>query len=285
MKVIIHADDFGITESITKNIVDTFKYSLNSTSIVTNCYYYKDAMQIYKDNYKKNIRLSLHLNLVEGKPENKLYKFKYLTDKKNFFNKTYFSLLIKYYLNFNTQKKLIRDEIKNEIESQIISFVSNSKNKHLSIDSHQHIHTLPFVFKVIIDLGLKYNIDYIRIPKEHFIFHKSILENPINIIKYLVLNFFCYFCLRMIKKTTINFNNYFIGVLTSGKMNYSYINKSLDRVSKNNNKNAIIEILFHPGQAQSKESKFWKKYPSIKKFYLSKDRITEKNILINNKII
>ena len=71
MKIFVHADDFGITESISNNIIDTFNYSLNSTSIVTNCYYYENAMKIYQQNYKNKIRLALHLNLVEGKPENK----------------------------------------------------------------------------------------------------------------------------------------------------------------------------------------------------------------------
>ena len=64
----IHADDYGINSEISDNIISSINNGLtNSISIVCNTNdFTKDIRKL--DSLGKNIRKSLHLNLVEGSP-------------------------------------------------------------------------------------------------------------------------------------------------------------------------------------------------------------------------
>ena len=80
MKFIIHADDFGLSRGITDSILDCFDHgALNSTSI----YAFDYAVQEYKK--RPGLRMSVHLNLVDGTPLLFAYKLRILVDKKAIF--------------------------------------------------------------------------------------------------------------------------------------------------------------------------------------------------------
>ena len=81
MKLIIEADDFGLSESVSDGIVDGIKHGfITSTNIMANMPCAKYAVdQALKNNIKK---LGIHINLTVGKPitENPL-----LTDENGVF--------------------------------------------------------------------------------------------------------------------------------------------------------------------------------------------------------
>ncbi|MGI6680446.1 MAG: ChbG/HpnK family deacetylase [Bdellovibrionota bacterium] len=67
MKVIINADDFGLSVGVNKGIIDAFKEGLiSSTSILINMPDAEDAILRFKQN--KGLGLGLHVNLTKGKP-------------------------------------------------------------------------------------------------------------------------------------------------------------------------------------------------------------------------
>ena len=61
-KILFHADDFGRSSEISKNILKCLEYgSLNSVSVMVN----HDQDSLYKLKKFKNINTRLHLNLTE----------------------------------------------------------------------------------------------------------------------------------------------------------------------------------------------------------------------------
>ena len=65
-KLIINADDFGLTRSISEKIIDTFKVgNLSSTSLMVNTPGSEYAIDLAKNH--PELGLGLHFNLTEGK--------------------------------------------------------------------------------------------------------------------------------------------------------------------------------------------------------------------------
>ena len=166
-------------------------------------------------------------------------------------------------------------------------FVGRTINKKyiIGIDSHYHIHVLPFVFKIIIKLAKKYKIKYLRIPIESNIFYqfsfKYFFEFFVNLPKVILINFFSLYCkYRYLKKSSTGHNQKFYGSLFSGNFSSDKFEKALVLAKRYDN--GVTEIISHPGDIIASEKKVWKNKNLIDN-YFSKNRIIEKNALSNKK--
>jgi len=280
-KIFIHADDFGDTLYISESIYKCFEEGiLNSTSIIVNSAYLDESLRLIKD---KNIRKVLHLNVAEGKAISS-QDFKYLVDKNKHFFRSWQRVVFEYYCFSNkNRKELIKKEIKEEFKKQILLYCEKLQSKDINLDSHQHYHEIPFVTDILIELKdeMDINILNIRVTKERFFW----AINSFNDLKnYLGINFFIHFLLnflanKMIKKFDklgIRYNDAFIGVLFSGDMTVKAIEKGLEKVKDAK----TVEILFHPGQI-SKEEQLRFKNDQFKRWYISKNRKKEMDVLLS----
>ena len=113
--------------------------------------------------YKKK-NFGVHLNLTEGKALN-VVSDNILTDtKNNFIHGPGF-----FFLNNFTKDKNVEKIIYLEFKKQILNVV-NSGIKISHLDSHQHIHHVPFIFKIIVKLAKEFRIKKIRHLNEKFVF-------------------------------------------------------------------------------------------------------------------
>ena len=163
-KFIITADDFGISPGVNDAIIKSHnKGSLTHASIMVNMKYFQDAIQ-KKKNQAKNLNIGLHLNLTTGKALSDINKINLLVDDKGYFKHSFVKLLL---LPFLKDKKGLQKQIEIEIENQINYCIKNNiKLSHL--DSHKHIHTIPWIFEIVIKLSNKYKIPRIRTINENF---------------------------------------------------------------------------------------------------------------------
>ncbi len=146
MNIFFHADDFGLSKGITYNILECVdKGILSSTSIIANGYAFDYAVEAYKK--RPFINLACHLNLVEGRPVNAPDKVNLLVNNKGYLCNSFLSLWKKYLFSSEKMRKLLKNQIILEISGQIEKIMNNiSGNVPLRIDSHQHLHMIPFVF-------------------------------------------------------------------------------------------------------------------------------------------
>ncbi len=144
MKLIINADDFGLSKSITDGIVYGMKKGfITSTTIMANMPYAKYAIESAKEN---NITaIGLHINLTVGKP---LTNCPNLTDENGIF------LYNEKQIN---NKYTDYESVYNEIMAQI-EFVESQGIMLDHMDTHHHLVDNAIIQKVILDISKQKNL-------------------------------------------------------------------------------------------------------------------------------
>jgi predicted glycoside hydrolase/deacetylase ChbG (UPF0249 family) len=147
-KIIINADDFGIYHDVNLAIVELFKRkALSSTTImVTLGKSSAEAIELAKAN---KLAVGLHFNLTLGND-----RFKNRQD----FEKNY--------ILGRVSRFYIQSELKKQYDYLVTQGVIPT---HL--DSHQHIHNWPGVFRIVARFAKEKNMP-VRIPEEWPVFNK-----------------------------------------------------------------------------------------------------------------
>ena len=280
------ADDYGISEESNRRIENCLEYGvLNKTSVLPN----GKASDFKERLSDKDVMLSLHINLVEGHPISNPNDIDLLVSESGYFKYSFIGL---FFLSISNKRKEFEKQVYTEIQSQIKFWKkATDENTSISIDSHQHTHMIPLIFKtlmrVIEDEGL--NVQSVRIPAEPispYVFTPSLYfeYNPIGLIKQWLLKMLAFANRRELKKSKIQ-SAYFIGILFSGKLNEARIRKLLPhylKLAKKHNKN--IEIGFHPGYIKDGEKLLDGSRQDFRKFYFSPWRKIEYETLMNFKL-
>ncbi|KXJ58036.1 MAG: hypothetical protein AXW14_16900 [Alteromonas sp. Nap_26] len=285
MKLLIHADDLGNSRSISDNILDCFgsHLPLNGASIMANGHAFDYAAEEF-NKLNGNYRLAVHINLMEGPACLSIDEVPLLVDKQGYFRHSFQSLFAAYYVS-SKNRKAIAAQVKAEMRAQMQAVAKYlPPNCELHVDSHQHFHMIPFIFKLLMELHQEIPIGYIRIAREPFFFHikgKGILNYfGLNLIKHLLLNFLAKKCTKLLKGTHIKSPDFFVGVLFTGNITIESVTKALTVLNtKHPNQELVIEILMHPGGASKEDASLWKKYPHLVEYYCSEFREKEKALL------
>ncbi|MBO5453236.1 MAG: ChbG/HpnK family deacetylase [Clostridia bacterium] len=270
------ADDYGLCDSANIHIQQCIEEGvLNKVSVFPNL----GKVDLSKLSDNNSVRLSLHLNLVEGKCMAKADEVSLIAHKNGNFKYT-FGGLFKLCL---FHRKELEAQLYKEIKAQVL-FWKNilPESVPFCVDSHQHTHMIPAVFKALVKVldDEKIALEYIRIPSEPlvpFIKKPSLYftYNMVNIIKQWLLKLLWLCNQKYVKKNKIPTANFF-GILFSGKMDENRVKKLLPGYIKRAQKNGMdIEILFHPGYIEKNEIDFKNNNIVFEKFYLSDNRKTE----------
>jgi len=169
MKIIINADDFGLTKSINEAIFKLASLkTISSTTVMVNMPF-ADEIKSLADNERFGI--GLHFNLTEGKPISEPADVVSLIDNNGEFHS---------YKSF--KKKLDKGiidpkHIQTELEAQYNKLFSLIGNKISHFDSHQSIHRLSGVYKIIVPFVAKNNKG-LR-PSTRFFIQKNKSQNHI----------------------------------------------------------------------------------------------------------
>ena len=267
------ADDYGLCEPASgriKKCID--EGALNKVSVFTNL----DKVDL---NEIPKARMSLHLNLIEGKCMANSNEVSLIADKDGNLKYDFGGLLKLSILH----KKEFEEQVYKEIKAQVLAWKNMlPKGASFCIDSHQHTHMIPPVFKTLLKVLADEKIcaEYIRIPTEPvmpYIKTPSLYftYSAINVVKQWLLNYLWLFNKKCAKNHGIK-TAYFMGILFSGKMDFERVNKVLPkyiRLAEKTGKD--IEVLFHPGYLEKSEVDLKNKNIAFSKFYLSENRKTE----------
>lgn len=177
--IIINADDFGRCESVNSAIIFAFdKGIINRTTLMVNNLAEIAAVNEAKERgYLGSV--GLHLNLDFGYPLTENIKnFSVFCDKDGRFNRGFANDIFcaKMYLSSSFKKS-----VEEEVSAQIARYLSlGCTLKHL--DSHHHIHTKPFLLRIICPIANSYGILSMRIARNigNLSLGKSIYKGFIN---------------------------------------------------------------------------------------------------------
>lgn len=173
-RVIINADDLGLSSKVNQAICDALKRGvITSSTILANSKTWEEIQDIVKNN--PNASFGIHLNLTQGDAitQNSILQKYGITDKDNKFtnwrNNT---------IDFTEE---LLQAIYEEWDAQI-NRVINEQNIPIShIDGHHHIHTLNVLQPYLIRLINKYRIKAVRnkyVKPLSFVFNKKNKKFP-----------------------------------------------------------------------------------------------------------
>lgn len=235
-RLIVNADDFGLHSSVNQGIIEGYKKGcLRSTSLVVAGASAEEAVALAHDN--PNLGVGVHLTLVAERPVLPPDQIPSLIGQNGYLLPDHAAFICRY-----MSGGIRKAELRAECEAQIL-LAKKMGVRPTHLDSHQHLHVLPGVAQIIVDLALQYSIMKIRLPAEPVFFRGGY---PASLGRY-VSKCGLTMCARMAKNAIhhakINTPDYFFGMLAGGHLYEHYFLSILRALP-----DGISEIMVHPGK-------------------------------------
>ena len=228
--LIINADDYGYFRCVSRGILEaassgavTATGMLANSPDLTTHLEWLDAVE--------GLDLGVHLNLTFGKPLTADITEK-LSPWQGCFTNTYsMSLMI-------MTGKISIKEVRSEWRAQIEAC---QRKQLLFLNSHQHIHMLPALFRLALELAQEFDIPHVRLTQAEWLapFGVSALVRNTLMQAMQTVN-----RRRLKVKAPL-----FLGLSPSGKLDYDYLEKIFSKLKPGSN----YELMCHPGRFDANE--------------------------------
>lgn len=167
MKIIVNADDFGLSEGVNYGIIDTYKYGiLTSTTALVNGYAIGHAVKLAHEN--PGLGIGIHFTLTFRKPVSR--NFPYVDKEGNF---------LKYQELDAINATLDASIIYEEFQCQLEKFVELFGFYPDHIDSHHHVHMFPVVKEVVLKIAKSIGVSVrgVDVPVELDFYDDKVTES------------------------------------------------------------------------------------------------------------
>ena len=155
--IVVNADDLGLHEAVNEGIIRAHQEGIvTSASLIACGGAFEDAVRRCES--CPELDLGVHLTLVEEHPLAPIEKIPSLVDQDGFMPRSYMVFARSWLTG-----KIREREIRFELEAQMAR-VLDSGIRPTHLDSHQHVHCLPGVWKLTLDIARKYGVPFIRVP-------------------------------------------------------------------------------------------------------------------------
>ncbi len=157
--LVINADDFGLTRGINLAVSECADAGLlRSASLMANGDAFDDAVRIVKG--REGFGTGIHFVLSGLKPLSPIEKLSGLVGPEGFLPSGPVELLKKI-----AARKTLRESIRRELFAQA-ERVFDSGITPTHFDSHKHVHIIPTVLDVMIEIAERFSVKWMRTPFE-----------------------------------------------------------------------------------------------------------------------
>jgi chitin disaccharide deacetylase len=236
LRLIINADDFGVSEEVNEAVIRAYKEGvLTSTSLMVTGAAFDQAVKLAKQN--PGLSIGIHLVTVVGKSVLSHSEIPHLVNREGNFSNNPTVAGLKYYFSPSARR-----ELRKELSAQFEKF--HSTGLPLShIDGHLHLHVHPVIFKAALELGARYGTRRMRVPEEE---RRLALEFDragvvLKTILALLFGGLARYMKKELKLRGFLFPERVYGNLQSGRMSERYFLYALENLSADTS-----EIYFHP---------------------------------------
>lgn len=289
-RFLLHADDIGLSPGITATIVSAIdEGSVRSVSLISNGTGFDDAVRALAA--RPHVRVSLHLNLLEGRTLSAPSDIPLLVDAEGNLASTFGGLVRLWFGGGARQRAQLGEQMQREFAAQISRGrealrAANRPDDHLRIDSHTHIHALGFVLDAVLACCSSDQIAYVRVPREPWHIGGGPGDRStavgLNTVKWGLLNSLSRSMTGKLEARSIAFNRGLLGVLHTGRMTVSAIEAGIGAVLQAEGQRRggaqdgePVEVLLHPGKALASEASQWRGRPELWTYYRSGNRDLE----------
>jgi hopanoid biosynthesis associated protein HpnK len=160
-QLIVTADDFGLALPVNEAIERGHREGiLNTASLMVAAPATADAVE--RARRLPNLRVGLHVVLVNGRPALPRERVPDLVDQRGLFETDLFRAGVRYFFT-----RGIRKQLEAEIRAQFQLFADTGLPlDHVNAQNHLHVH--PTILSLIVKVGRDYGVRAIRIPHEPF---------------------------------------------------------------------------------------------------------------------
>lgn len=252
----VTADDFGLTPSATRSILDAADGGrIDQVSVIANGYAVEEAVTGWAAR-KDRLLLALHLNLTEGKALLPHSELPHLTKRDGSFRYSPMGFFLRTLLMLPPMRARMLDEVMRECRAQRALVRAYGGAEPMGIDGHMHIHMVPVVFEAILRIHEEEPWARIRLPREPFVRGEPLAS-------YVGIRLLHHFGLRVasryhegsVRALGISSREYYLGVFRSGKMTLGFVRRGLSAVRRKGGD--TVEIGLHPGCATPTEIESW----------------------------
>jgi hopanoid biosynthesis associated protein HpnK len=230
-KLIITADDFGISEKVNRAIEKAHQSGiLHTASLMPGGNAFQDALE--RARRLPALRIGLHLALVDAHPVLTPEAIPDLVDAQG----RLASDLVRAGFSFFF-KMDIRRQLAGEIRAQFEAFQKTGLVLD-HVNSHHHMHLHPTINELMIRIGVQYGMKAVRYPREPVLSHfrdRFLLLPWLNLLR------------NRLAKAGIRSNDAVFGISESGRMS---LDRTVDFIR--HLPPGVTEIFFHPGAANQK---------------------------------
>ncbi|MDR0828268.1 MAG: ChbG/HpnK family deacetylase [Desulfovibrio sp.] len=284
MRIIINADDCGLTRGISGNILHCLDHGpLNSTTVMTGGYYAAETLTALSA--RPGILVGLHLNILEGRPTAPAALVAPLLDGRGFFRPSLGVLYLRLHNLVPRARKALLSAMRTEFSAQIDFFRAHYRplgaSPALRLDGHLHIHAIPALGELMRELIREHRPVYVRLPYEPF--HFSPLPPGSALVAELrrdCLAWWSIFLRRLLKEEGVAHNRFLAGVVSGGDLNLPRLRASLQAIKRRVRDEDVVEVMCHPGgyRADEEDANSPLAFPAR---YLSPKRSQEKEMLLS----
>jgi predicted glycoside hydrolase/deacetylase ChbG (UPF0249 family) len=141
-RLIVNADDFGLTAGVSRGILRGHHEGLVTSTTVLASLPPQEELDVAAA--RSGLGLGLHFNLTWGRPVSAAASVASLVDGEGRFGRDLGAL----------QERARPDEVRRECEAQIEAFSRRFGRGPTHLDSHHHVHRLPRVMDAVVDVVL-----------------------------------------------------------------------------------------------------------------------------------
>lgn len=242
-QLIVNADDFGLTEQVSRGILDAHREGIvTSATLMANGGAFDAAVSMSRR--APRLGIGVHLNLTQGHPVSPALSIPSLVDARGRFDWSPGRLL----RGIVTRQVDLAD-VETELRAQITKiFRAGISPTHL--DGHKHVHVLPGVSEIVIALAQEFSIPSVRCPQEEVPGFEGLLRTGLNFgmaaaKQYLVgraVSAFAWRFKEKLEEAGLLFPAHFYGLTQTGFLDARSVQDILGRLPE-----GVSELMCHPG--------------------------------------
>lgn len=238
-RLIVTADDFGLAVPVNEAVEQAHLHGILSTaSLMVAAPETGDAVERAKR--LPNLRIGLHVVLVNGRPALPPERVPGLVDARGRFASDLFAAGVRYFF-----KAGIRAQLAAEIREQFRLFSETGLQlDHVNAQNHMHVH--PTIFAMLLRIGKEFGLGAVRIPYEPFApaWRATRTHYGARLAQSVLLAPWLRLMKTRARAAGLAANDYVFGMIDSGRMDAELVNRYIDALPP-----GVSELYSHPATA------------------------------------
>ena len=257
LKLIVNADDFGISEAVNRGIAEAHDHGIvTSASLMATGVAFEHAVELARS--RPRLAVGVHLVLTEHAPLTGAGARSLVGPDGNLVPH------VAQLMRRTLQRSIAPAEVRAELAEQIRK-VRSAGIAISHLDGHQHAHVLPGVARVVAELAAEHGIAAIRYPAERV--RPYMLRHARRLAEQAVLSLFCVSSpLKPLRRS-----DEFVGFYFGGRLDETNLTTVLAGLPAA----GTVELMCHPGDEHMQPTEQWQYAWAAERDALTSPRIRE----------